>query len=65
LLRQAGKNIRAAKITAIDGRGECCFLNLPFGLRIVMSPATAGEEHDGAPWHWSGPAGYRAGAPGD
>jgi hypothetical protein len=23
LLRQAGKNIRAAKITAIDGRGEC------------------------------------------
>jgi hypothetical protein len=23
LLRQAGKNIRAAKITAIDGRDEC------------------------------------------
>jgi len=29
LLHQAGKTIRAAKITAIDGRDECRFLNLP------------------------------------
>jgi hypothetical protein len=31
LLHQAGKNIRAAKIPAIDGRDECRFLISPHG----------------------------------
>jgi hypothetical protein len=31
LLHQAGENIRASKISAIDGRDECQFLNLPDG----------------------------------
>jgi hypothetical protein len=65
LLLQASKTIGARKIPAIDGRDECQFTNLPLGLRIVVSPATAGEEHDGAHWNWSGPAGHRGGAPGD
>jgi hypothetical protein len=30
-LHQASKNIRVAKIPAVDGRDECRFLNLPRG----------------------------------